>query len=396
MNNTTGLGSLENPPLVAIFTYHDPVKARAKKVDVETQGIAYSLDNGETWIKYEKNPVLLNPGIRDFRDPKVRWYAPTEKWIMTLAAQDHIRFYSSPNLIDWTFESEFGKNLGAHGGVWECPDLFPLKEEKSGESSWGLIVNLNPGGPNGGSGVQYFVGNFDGHQFSPIDDKTRWLDYGPDNYAGVTWSNTGDRTLLIGWMSNWNYAQVVPTKRWRSAMTIARELKLAKVEDELLVQSFPVKELASISKTVLEKKAFEIHEKLNISEVANIRSATVELKLELEELHGFKLVLSNQRGNSVDVIYNEESNEFHIDRSKSGNTSFHDEFGNIATAPRLSHKKSMDLRLVIDVASVELFVDDGSTVMTAIYFPDEVLNQLEIVPKTSLSILNLELKQIGN
>ena len=393
-NNTSGLGTAENPPLIAIFTYHDPDKAKAKQIDVETQGIAFSLDNGETWNKYENNPVLLNPGIRDFRDPKVRWHDPSERWIMTLAAHDHIRFYSSPDLKEWSFESEFGKDFGAHGGVWECPDLFPMNEEKSNETSWILIVNLNPGAPNGGSGTQYFIGNFDGHQFVSIDENTRWLDYGPDNYAGVTWSNTGDRTLFIGWMSNWKYANIVPTERWRSATTIARELKLRRHGDELAVHSLPVSEFDQIAPLHFANKSFKIHDKVNLSQTVNFTSPTFELNLNLKEAGSFSVVLSNEKGNSVMVIFDAEKHEFLIDRSNSGDVSFHKEFESIIKAPRFAKEKIVDLRLVVDVASIELFADGGSTVMTAIYFPDEVLDQIEIVPEESLQISQLELKKV--
>ncbi|MCG8308085.1 MAG: glycoside hydrolase family 32 protein [Cytophagales bacterium] len=394
VNNTSGLGSAGNPPLVAIYTYHNPVKAEARRADAQTQGIAYSRDGGESWIKYEKNPVLSNPGIRDFRDPKVRWHEATQCWIMTLAVQDHIRFYSSPNLKKWSYESEFGKEQGAHGGVWECPDLFPLKVEDSDEEYWILIVNLNPGGPNGGSGVQYFIGSFDDHRFTSIDKDTRWLDYGPDNYAGVTWSNTGDRTLFLGWMSNWKYANVVPTQRWRSAMTIARELKLHKHGNKLAVYSLPVNELGNITSTVFEKKDFDIHKSFSISDAAKLKLSTFEMDLGIRSVDGFKVVLSNANGNQTEIVFDHRSNRFFIDRSKSGDTSFHKEFGDLAWAPRFSHEKQMDLKLVADVASVELFADEGSTVMTAIYFPDAVFDQVEIVPDSKLSISKLVLNEV--
>ena len=200
VNNTSGFGKDGKIPLVAIFTHHDPVGEKAGTGTHETQSIAYSLDDGVTWKKYEKNPVLKNPGIKDFRDPKVMWYEPGKKWIMTLATLDHITFYSSPNLKDWTKESALGKEFGAHGGVWECPDLFPLEYE--GKEIWILVVNINPGGPNGGSATQYFTGQFDGNKFTPYQTDIRWLDYGPDEYAGITWSNTGNRKIFLGWMSN--------------------------------------------------------------------------------------------------------------------------------------------------------------------------------------------------
>ena len=168
--------------------------------------------------------LLKNPGIKDFRDPKVMWYEPQKKWIMTLATKDNITFYSSPDLKSWIKESDFGDGRGAHGGVWECPDLIPLDD--NGKQRWVLIVNLNPGAPNKGSGTQYFVGDFDGKTFTSDQTDTRWMDYGPDNYAGITWSNTGKRKIFFGWMSNWMYANLVPTETWRNALTIPRDLKL--------------------------------------------------------------------------------------------------------------------------------------------------------------------------
>ena len=230
VNNTSGLGTAENPPLVAIFTYHDAEGEKAGKVDYQTQGIAYSTDKGRTWKKYDGNPVLKNPGIKDFRDPKVDW-VETEpgngKWIMTLAVKDKISFYSAPNLIDWNHESDFNPDWAAYGGVWECPDLFKLKTP-NGDERWVLLVSINPGGPNGGSATQYFIGDFDGKNFIVEDNQVKWLDYGADNYAGVTWANIpkeDGRRLFIGWMSNWLYANST-YRSWRSANTLPRSLEI--------------------------------------------------------------------------------------------------------------------------------------------------------------------------
>ena len=246
--NTSGLGTEKTPPMVAIYTYHDPEGDRAGRIDFQTQGIAYSFDKGRTWTKYEHNPVLPNPGIRDFRDPKVSWNEVSNQWVMTLAVKDHIEFYSSPDLKKWSKLSEFGNAIGAHGGVWECPDLFPLKDEQ-GNTKWVLFVSINPGGPQGGSATQYFVGDFDGKNFVPQDTTTRWIDYGADNYAGVTWSDipaSDGRRLFIGWMSNWQYANVVPTQAWRSATTLPREVTLLKNETAYELKFKPVVELEKI------------------------------------------------------------------------------------------------------------------------------------------------------
>src|SRR5450432_732226 len=223
-HNTSGFGKNGQVPLIAIFTHHDPKGEKEKRNDFQNQSIAYSNDHGKTWIKYAGNPVLKNPGIRDFRDPKVMWYEPGKEWIMTLATGDRVTFYSSPDLKSWKMESDFGSDAGAHGGGWECPDLFTL--DADGKKVWILIANLNPGGPNKGSGTQYFLGDFDGNKFTPFSTKTKWLDYGPDDYAGITWSNTGNRKIFIGWMSNWMYANLVPSIKWRNAMTIPRELRV--------------------------------------------------------------------------------------------------------------------------------------------------------------------------
>ena len=187
--NSSGLGTEENPAMVAVFTYHDPEGEKSGRNNFQTQGIAYSLDKGRSWQKHKSNPVLKNPGIRDFRDPKVFWHDETDKWIMTLAVLDRIHFYGSKNLTSWEFLSEFGMKSGSHDGVWECPDLIELPVEGTNESRWVLLVSINPGGPNGGSATQYFTGDFNGQEFINKSDEsvTRWLDYGTDNYAGVTW-----------------------------------------------------------------------------------------------------------------------------------------------------------------------------------------------------------------
>ncbi len=392
--NSTGFGSPGNPPLIAIFTYHDPVAAKQNPAMSQSQGIAYSLDSGITWEKYSNNPVLKSPGINDFRDPKVRWYEEGQKWIMTLAVKDHIRFYSSVDLKDWSLESEFGKELGAHGGVWECPDLFPLTNEESGQTYWILIVSINPGGPNGGSATQYFIGQFDGTTFTPKDEKIRWIDYGPDNYAGVTWSNTGDRTLFIGWMSNWNYAQVVPTTKWRSAMTIPRELSLNVVNDDFLVSSTPVPEFDELDKKNYEIPGFEINGEFNLSDEIKFESATYELNMHLLASDDFEIRLYNDTYQSLNISYDKVSNQFMIDRSKTGDTSFHQEFSNVINVPRASQSDTLSLNLVVDVASLELFADDGSTVSTTIFFPDDVLNLISFRSESPIKVNSLVLKDI--
>ena len=386
-NNTSGFGKNGKAPLVAIFTHHNADGEKAGKKDYQNQSLAYSNDDGKTWIKYSGNPVVKNPGIIDFRDPKVMWYEPQKKWIMTLATKDIITFYSSPDLKSWTKESEFGEGKGAHGGVWECPDLITLDD--NGKPRWVLIVNLNPGAPNGGSGTQYFVGEFDGKTFTSDQLKTMWLDYGPDNYAGVTWSNTGNRKILLGWMSNWLYANQVPTQKWRNAMTIPRELKLKRVGDDVLVTSVPVKEFSAIkTKPMLVKNLSLTSKGSNISTTGKVQIPCT-INLLLEAVKDFSILLSNSIGEEVKIGFDKTTNQYFIDRTKSGKIDFQKDFAAKHFAPRFSTSPKMNMTLVIDVSSVELFADDGLTVMTEIFFPNKPFDQIRI-----LSVDNAVIKQL--
>jgi fructan beta-fructosidase len=385
-NNTSGLGKKGQAPLVAIFTHHDPRGEKEGKNNFQNQSIAYSLDNGKTWTKYAHNPVLKNPGITDFRDPKVMWYEPQKKWIMTLATKDCITFYSSPDLKNWTNESEFGKELGAHGGVWECPDLFSLDD--NGKKVWVLIVNLNPGGPNGGSATQYFIGDFNGSKFTPMDSHTRWLDYGPDEYAGITWANTGSRKIFLGWMSNWLYANVVPTATWRNAMTIPRELKLKRMGKEMYVASTPVTELNGIGLKPVTWQNLPVNNSFDVGAKTRIQLPG-RLDLNLEKPNDFSVVLSNEAGEEVVIGYDNKQQQYFIDRTKAGKTGFQKDFAGRFVAPRLSKAGSMDLSLIIDDSSIELFADNGLTVMTVIFFPTKPFRHLRIQTPGKITIKKL-------
>lgn len=375
-NNTSGFGKNGKVPLVAIFTNHDPVGEKEGKNDFQNQSLAFSLDDGLTWTKYSGNPVLRNPGIRDFRDPKVMWYAREKKWVMTLATKDRITFYSSPDLKSWKKESEFGEKSGTHGGVWECPDLFPMK--LNGKTYWILIVNVNPGGPNGGSATQYFTGQFDGNKFTQADTAIKWLDYGPDEYAGVTWSNTGDRRIFLGWMSNWEYANQVPTKEWRNAMTIPRELSLKKVNGKLFIASKPVSELNGITEKAYNLSHLEINSITDLIPKVGKLPMQYVLKLHILQIKDYNITLSNKAGNELIIGYDHTTMRYYIDRTKSGETGFAKDFAGKFSAPRFLSSKSSDLILLVDASSVELFADNGLTVMTCTYFPTMPYDKIEI------------------
>jgi fructan beta-fructosidase len=382
--NTSGLGTTENPPIVAIFTYHSMEKEKAGRSDYQSQGIAYSIDKGRSWMKFKDNPVIKNPNEKNFRDPKVIWHEATKRWIMILAAGDHVEFWGAPDLKSWQKLSDFGQTLGAHGGVWECPDLFQMSIEKTGEEKWVMLVSINPGAPNGGSGTQYFVGSFDGEKFTCDDPTIHWIDYGADNYAGVTWSNipvADGRRLFVGWMSNWSYASVVPTTPWRSALTIPRSLRLSKTSNQVLLKSSPVTELTSIfseSKVLDEER---ISDSLDIS-CAITAQSTYELNLQFDDVNtdgGFILELSNEDKQKVVIGYtSSEGNRFFIDRTKSSPDNFSFPFLGKHYAPRFIEDEKLSVRILIDRSSIEMFADDGLTTMTDLVFPNHIFNKIVI------------------
>ena len=367
--NSSELGTKENPPLVAIFTYHNALQEKAGAIDFQTQGLAYSVDKGKTWSKYAANPVLLNPGIRDFRDPKVTQITREDGkkvWLMTLAVKDRVQFHESPNLKDWTLLGEFGQGVGAHGGVWECPELIPMKAP-DGSQKWVLLVSINPGGPQKGSATQYFIGDFKQGVFTPDDTMLRWLDYGPDNYAGVTWSNLPadqDRNLWIGWMSNWDYAQVVPTPTWRSALTLPRELQLFDVDGTLLLKSAPAKEVDALKNT-----SYSLSGKESL-----LPSEAVEILAEVIGDDSFSLLLSNELGE--EVLVSKEMGLVTVDRRKAGKAAFHPDFAAAHAAPMSWEAKTV--RIFLDASSLELFVNEGELVITSLLFPSSPWKKLII------------------
>nr|WP_298527934.1 glycoside hydrolase family 32 protein [uncultured Christiangramia sp.] len=384
-DNTSGFGEDGKIPVVAIFTYHEPKGAEKGEKDYQSQAIAYSLDKGMTWTKYKGNPVLPNPGIENFRDPKVTWDKEHKQWLMALATTENTLFYTSQDLKEWKKVSEFGQGNGAHDGVWECPDFFPMQVEGTGETKWVLIQSLNPGGYNGGSGTQYFVGDFDGTTFTPEENMSNleekhdyWIDFGRDNYAGVTWANVPEedgRKLFLGWMSNWLYAQEVPTETWRSAMTIARELKLIKEDGQYLVTSQPVEELQKFRGEVVKKSALSANKDLVLIDTSAIDLSKAEVKFSisgLEEDGNYHFTLSNEKGEKFVVNYDHSKQKFSMDRSKAGINDFSDKFsGTPSTAPRITASNSMEVHMLLDKTSMELFIDNGKTVITEIFFSEK-------------------------
>lgn len=365
--SVSGLGAGGRAPWLALYTQFDAEAGAAGRPN-QHQGLAHSLDEGFTWTPFAANPVLPNPGLKDFRDPKVFHHAPSGRWLMVLAAGDHVQFHASTDLKAWSKLSEFGAGAGAHGSVWECPDLVELPLP-GGRRRWVLIVSVVEGAPNGGSGTQYFVGDFDGTCFVPEHADLRWLDHGSDNYAGVTWHNSGERVLFIGWMSNWVYAREVPTAPWRGAMTLPRVLSLRQDGGATrLVQSLPEEVRAGFGPDGESEWALD-RAPLDIGAAWAAAQGRLRLTLQAPRLDDCTLELSNDAGDLLRLGHDAAAGTWWLDRTRAGEVGFHPAFGSRQTLPRLGADAPADLTLVFDATSVECFADGGLSVLTALFFP---------------------------
>ena len=327
----------------------------------QTQSLAFSKDGGRTFQKYAGNPVLTTSDVADFRDPRPFWNEDIKAWNLILAAGQEMRIYSSKDMKDWKYESSFGKEYGCHGGVWECPDLFELRNgENEKMRKWVLICNINPGGPFGGSATQYFVGQFDGRKFTceSMPKVTKWLDYGKDHYATVSFYNAPEnRRVVLAWMSNWQYANQVPTKQFRSANSIPRDLGLFRDGEETYVSVKPSKEMLALRGNKVKKP----------TETCEI---VVDMKNQAE------IVLTNSKGEQVVMKYDAAKQTFAMDRTKSGIVNFSEAFPCTTVAP--THGVIKQLRIFIDRCSIEVFDADGKMAMTNLVFPSEAYNEMKV------------------
>ena len=346
--NTSGFGK---GAVIALYT---------SAGESQTQSMVYSTDNGKTFTKYEGNPVITS-NVPDFRDPHMFWNEDIKKWNMILAAGQHMEIYTSDNLKDWKLESSFGETYGNHGGVWECPDLMKMKVRGTNKEKWMLICNINPGGPFGGSATQYFIGDFDGHKFTceSKPEVTKWMDYGKDHYATVTFDNApAGRRVAIAWMSNWQYANQVPTLQYRSGNSIPRDLGLFEYKGETYCSVVPSPEMTAARSKKATKSLSESCEM-----VVNLKgNATI--------------TLSNDKGEKVVMLYDAKAETFSMDRTKSGKMDFSNDFAATTKAP--TYGKISQLRIFIDKSSIEVFDADGKMAMTNLVFPTKPYNKVTV------------------
>ena len=425
--NTAGFGK---DAIIAIYTNnsvnHD-----------EVQCIAYSNDNGRTFTKYEGNPVLTPfDGLKDFRDPKVFWYEKGKCWYMIVSADKETRFYKSKNLKKWTYVSAFGKGLGQQPCQYECPDFFqlPVNGDKK-KMKWVMTMNINPGCWFGGSATEYFVGDFDGKNFTcPDAHDVKWLDWGKDHYATVTFSNTGDRVLGITWMSNWQYANLTPFKQNRGANGLPRELKLYEKNGKYYISEDVAPEVYALRKdTKNVADASVAGEKMLAGVAANMEGA-FEIEADVTpDANGIAgIEISNNKRERTLIYFDMKQGKVVMDRTESGLTDFgklavpHDielawdkqraaegkEPARIANSINYKNdfalatwaplslcedgKKTYHVDIFVDKSSVELFVDGGRIAMTNLVFPVAPYENLKLYTQGGKAeFKNLKVHKLG-
>lgn len=373
------------PGLVAVFTHFRSGK--------QSQSIAYSTDKGRTWTKFEGNPVIPNPGLKDFRDPKVIWHEPTRSWVMVVSADQKIQFYTSNNLKEWKFSSEFGIGHGSHTAVWECPDLFELPVEGTGTKKWVLTVSIGNNAVTKGSTAQYFIGSFDGKTFKNDNSPslTLWTDYGKDFYAAISYSDIppkDGRRIWTGWMSNWRYPFNMPTGVWKGNLSIPRELKLRDLPGMglRLVQN-PVKELEKLRGKAVTVPKQELLP--NRNPLDGIKGTSYELETEFTLSEAAKLGLKLRMGSGQETIigYDAAAAMLTLDRTRSGISTFEGGFAEVMQAPLKTKGKRIKLRMFVDDSTLEVFANDGEAVLSSILFPSPLSNGMELYISEGTAIL---------
>jgi fructan beta-fructosidase len=368
--NSSGFCQGGKPCMVAVWTGHTP--ETATKPALQTQNIAYSNDRGRTWTKYSGNPVL-NLNMSDFRDPKVFWSTQGKRWVMAVALpNDHkVLIYAAADLKNWKRLSEFGP-AGATSGQWECPELFELPVDGKQETRWVLKVGLNPGALQGGSGEQYFIGHFDGERFQNENPATTtlWTDYGKDCYCALTFNNLPktQTPVMLGWMSNWQYARDVPTSPWRGQMTLPRRLALHNTPEGIRLMQRPVDSLTQLRGTPIP-----VHE--SMSGTGHQFQFTSIIPLGTAHEAGWKVLLKG--GTFTSIGYDRQKGVLFVDRTHSGDVGFSKDFPARTEAPLKLKGNRLQLDVVVDRDSVEVFAEGGRVTMTNLVFAPQDADGLQ-------------------
>lgn len=370
----------------------------------QMQSLAYSTDDGETFSIYGGNPIITLE--TEARDPNMFWHEQSGQWVLVLAhaLEKEMLFFTSKDMKNWTFSSSFGKGIGCQEGVWECPDLFELPVEGTDMKKWVLLCNINPGGPFGGSATQYFVGDFDGKTFTADKNAegeivTKWLDYGKDHYATVSWSDVPDgRRVVIGWMSNWQYAADVPTLQYRSANTLPREITLFRGDDgEIYAASNPAQEMLALrGKAVVNQKSIRLNNSLRKYTLPSTNGGACEIVMDIDAPKASSVILSigNNAGENVKVIYNPVNHSLTFDRKSSGNVKFSRNFAENTVSVTHESDGKLSLRIYVDRSSIEVFGNGGKCVMTNTVFPEKPYTTLTLTSEGRARINGLKIYSV--
>ncbi len=369
-HNTSGFCQGGKPCMVAVYTGHTP--AAGGHPALQTQNLAYSNDRGRTWTKYSGNPVL-NLNLPDFRDPHVSWSTEARQWVMAVAlpTAHKVLFYGSPNLREWQRLSEFGP-AGATGGAWECPILTRVPVAGGTDSRWVLKVGVNPGGVQGGSGEQYFVGTFDGSHFvnSNPPSATLWTDYGKDCYCALTFNGmpSGAAPVMIGWMNNWQYASKVPTRPWRGQMTAPRKLQLRQTADGLRLFQMPADQIESLRSSHFTWDGQSVAD-LNRALAEHAHGGSLELQIVMSPGAASEVGWKVFSGGGSYTAVGYRNGDLFVDRTHSGLTDFSPTFPLRTAVPVDTGGKPVELTILLDRSTVEVFGQSGQVALTNLVYP---------------------------
>lgn len=409
LNNASGLfTNTGGKGLIAYYTSFNPDKENGN----QRIGLAYSSDQGRTWNYSTEQPIVIenpgktgdNPGGWDFRDPKVVRDDVNNRWIMVVSGGDHIRFFTSTNLIDWKLTDNFGYGDYIRGGVWECPDLFELQIEGTNEKKWVLMVSTGANPKTQGSDAEYFVGQLTAEgKFINVNPagKVLKIDYGKEFYASMSFSNMpNNRRVMMAWMTNWDYPFAFPTMGWKGELSIPREVRLEKTDEGIRLAQSPIEELKDIRNTIYQTQNKIVKSDNATNLLEGISSGAFEIEAEIEipspsKLTEFGFQVRKGADQKTVVGYKTAENKIFVDRAESGETDFSSLFSTLHEAHLNMDNKRIKLNIFVDDSSIEVFANDGKVVFSDVIFPDPASRGMEIYTKGGeVNVVSLKVHEL--
>ncbi|WP_342447495.1 GH32 C-terminal domain-containing protein [Paenibacillus ihuae] len=412
LNNASGLFTDSGGQgLLAYYTSFNPDAFNGN----QRIGLAYSKDQGRTWEYAKDRPIVIenpgrsgeDPGGWDFRDPKVVRDEVNNRWIMVVSGGDHIRFFSSTNLLDWTLTDNWGYGEYVRGGVWECPDLFPLTVQGTTEKKWVLMISTGANQATGGSDAEYFVGSLTAEGKFVNDNPAGTVlrtDFGKEFYASMSFSDMQDgRRVMLAWMSNWDYPFAFPTLGWKGQLTIPREVTLVKTGDGIRLAQSPVKELELLRSALYSASNKDVSPS-SPNLLKGLTSGAYEIEAEVEipagssvSEFGFNVREGAGADQKTVVGYKPGVSTVFVDRSLSGITDFSSLFSTSHETQAITENGRIRLRILVDESSVEVFVNDGESVFSDVIFPDPASRGMSFYTKGgNVKMVSLKVNKLGS